>query len=83
MPLLYSCGDSSKKWAWLLGALEMHRDCVRILGIQVRGFCSGPALIISVSCTSLNLSTASHEPWSKLLKGGYIRDYMGDYYRGY
>ena len=23
------------------------------------------------------------EPYSKLLKGGYIRDYIGDYYRGY
>ena len=23
------------------------------------------------------------EPWSKLLKEGYIRGYTGDYYRGY
>ena len=24
-----------------------------------------------------------YEPYSKLLKGGYIGDYIGDYYRGY
>ena len=24
-----------------------------------------------------------HGPWSKLLKGGYIGEYMGDYYRGW
>ena len=25
----------------------------------------------------------SYEPSSELLKGGHIRDYIGDYYRGY
>ena len=24
-----------------------------------------------------------YEPWSKLLKGGYVGDYIGDYYRRY
>ena len=32
---------------------------------------------------TMNLDYGSYELLSKLLFGGYIRDYIGDYYRGY
>ena len=47
------------------------------------GTASGPAIKIAYG-SSLNLEPlASYELQSKLLKGGYIGDYIGNYYRGY
>ena len=36
---------------------------------------TNPALVIK--------TTVAYEPWSKLLKGGYLGDYIGNDYRGY